>query len=240
VRTIFNEAVARLADPDEDPSVREAMAAMVSAAFETGVEGLPGETALVLFRWLITGGAGRSWTLPDALGRVRNEAVTHEAVEVLRRDSSQEVRDATFRVLSGTGHAPLLDDDLLLQLVPRHERDGQPVARLVEAVHEYRGVRQQVLVTIRDQLLYSHVVEARLGSIILGTLTEFSPVFWRQMIHDPSSQVRSEAIRILAKEGEPHASVRIIAERLHLPEPVVVVKAELLSGLGKLVFRMSD
>ena len=93
---------------------------------------------------------------------------------------------------------------------------------------------------IRDRLLASKIVEARLGSIILGTLTEFSPTYWRRVIHDPSSQVRSEAIRILAKEGEPHQAVRIIAERLHLPEPVVVVKAELLSALGRLVFRMSD
>lgn len=214
---------------------------MVSAAFEAGVDGLPADAGLVLFRWLITGGAGRSWTLSDALGKVSNEAVTVEAVEVLRRDgTSREVRDAAFHVLTGEGHAPLLDDDLLVELVREHERDGQQVARLVEAVHEGRGVSQDVLVTIRDHLLCSKIVEARLGSIMVGTLTEFSPEYWRQVVHDPASRVRSEGVRILAKEGEPHQAVRIIAERLHLPEPVVLVKAELLSALGKLVFRLSD
>lgn len=100
-------------------------------------------------------------------------------------------------------------------------------------------MNQDVLIQIRDRFVASKVVEARLGSIILASLTTFDVSYWRQVIQDPAARVRADAVSWLAKEGEPQLSIKIITERI-LIEPVNDVKAEMLLALGKLLLRLEN
>jgi len=241
VDPLLVRAVGLLSSDGADPCLRDCGAAALGHAADSGMV-LPPGGAVALLVWITTGGgAGRFWMLPESLGRISDPSVTAMALDLLRRDDlSGEVRAALFMVLSGDGHAPGLDDLTVAELVRTHEAAGEQVARLVAAVHESRGIDQEKLVEIRDGLRTSTIVDARLGAVTVGGLTEFSPEFWKQVVHDPSARVRSEAVRALGKEGPPPESVRIISERLHLPEPVLPVKAEMLSALGRLLRRLGS
>ena len=69
--------MALLADEQEDSSVRDAAAAMLSVALEAG---LAEAAAPALFRWVTGSGNGRSWLLPQSLARVRSEIIAVEAI----------------------------------------------------------------------------------------------------------------------------------------------------------------
>lgn len=225
-----------LGDEQEDSCVRDAAAAMLSVALDAGLADTA--TALALFRWATGPGNGRSWVLPQSLAKVRSEKIAVEAVGLLRlEDTSDDVRNTAIDVLSGV-NAAFVDDQTLVALAG-WDVQAEQLARVVEAAHQGRGVNQDVLVEIRDRWMASEILEARLGSIAVAALTTFSAPYWRLVIQDQAARVRAEGVRLLAKEGDPHQSIRIISERV-VAEPVNVVKAEMLSALGKLVMRLES
>lgn len=227
--------MALLADEQEDSSVRDAAAAMLSVALEAG---LAEAAAPALFRWVTGSGNGRSWLLPQSLARVRSEIIAVEAIGLLlRKDTSDDVRNTAIDVLSGV-NAAFVDDQTLVALAG-WDVQAEQLARVVEAAHQGRGVNQDVLVEIRDRWMASEILEARLGSIAVAALTTFSAPYWRLVIQDEAARVRAEGVRLLAKEGDPHPSVRIISEKV-VTEQVNVVKAEMLMALGKLVMRLES
>lgn len=235
MRPIFIQAMDLLGNEQEDSCVRDAAAAMLSVALEAG---LAEAAAPVLFRWATGPGNGRSWLLPQSLAKVRSETIAVEAIRLLRReDTSDDVRNTAIDVLSGV-NAALVDDQTLVSLAGR-EAQAEQFARVVEAAHQGRGVNQNVLVEIRDRWIGSKILEARLGSIAVAALTTFSAPYWRLVIQDEAARVRAEGVRLLAKEGDPHPSVRIISEKV-VTEQVNVVKAEMLMALGKLVMRLES
>lgn len=239
VRTIFAEALALLRSDREDPAVRDACAALLASALSAGVEGIPENTAHAMFQWIVGPGSGRSWHLADALGTIEDAHLTTEAIGLLRRsDIGREARDTVIDVLSGPGHASHVGDGLLLDIARLHEADGQRLARLVEGVHEARGIPQLVLEAIRDRWTLKGV-DARLGSIRVAVLTRFNATYWRTILHDPHSAVRSSAASALARDGEPPIAMRIVSERITI-EPVLIVKGEMLAALGRLVMRMQN
>lgn len=214
--------------------MRDSAAAMLSVALDAGLADTA--AALALFRWATGPGNGRSWVLPQSLAKVRSEKIATEAIGLLRREAtSDDVRNTAIDVLSGV-NAGFVDDQTLVALASR-EAQAEQFARVVGAAHEWRGVSQEVLVEIRNRWMGSKILEARLGSVAVAGLTTFSAPYWRLVIQDEAARVRAEGVRLLAKEGDPHPSVRIISEKV-VTEQVNVVKAEMLMALGKLVLRI--
>lgn len=216
--------------------MRDAAAAMLSVALDAGLANTA--AALALFCWATGPGNGRSWLLPQSLAKVRSERIAVEAIGLLRQDgTSDDVRNTAIDVLSGV-NGVFVDDETLVALAGR-DAQAEQFARVVAAAHEGRGVNQGVLVEIRDRWMGSKILEARLGSIAVAALTTFSAPYWRLVIQDEAARVRAEGVRFLAKEGDPHQSVRIISEKVVI-EKVNTVKAEMLMALGKIVLRMES
>lgn len=183
----------------------------------------------------------------ERLGSIDDADVRQDALATLFGPSGEDERDLAIHVLSGTGHALHVVDDVLSRLVDRvrNGADARAAHRLIEAVHRARDVCRDLLRAIRDRFAASRLPEVREVAVaVAAEIAEPDLAFVERLLNDRNADVRYEmAHRLGLYLPGRELALDIIEARLKVethPEPraaLLHAKADLTSEQKRLVRR---
>jgi hypothetical protein len=229
-------ALAVLLDASTSLALRAAAAEALRTAAEHGLD-LPHGAPLALWRWLCSTLPTCGWQHARQLGEMPDPVVTSEAIKVLSDgDAGAELQGLAVELLSGSAHAQLVTDDVLLGYVERGhaEEAARHAARLAVEVQRVRRVGRDVLLQLRDRLAASGTAAVRATSIDVAMVMPLDVNFIRRMLHDEAAEVRQMVASHVALDITSTPDVeKLINERLAL-EQVADVRADLLRAAAAL------
>lgn len=217
--------------------IREVACAALVAGLEEGLV-VPGGTPIAIWKWVRETTPKRWCAAQFRLGEVFDATVFTAALEAVRDPSSgTELRGVAIDVLAGSAYAPLVTDEMIVDLVDRPHVEPERLSRLVQNLHRARRIPIELLRMIRDRWATSTVVATREAAIEVGSLVpKPEEDFWLKMSLDPSDDVRISLISSVVKHCE-HRFASKLVEGLLADEGVVDVRAELHRAMMTLLLR---
>jgi hypothetical protein len=234
---LLTHALEVLSDPNQPPGLREVACAALVAGLEESLA-VPHGTPIAIWRWVRETTPKRWCAAQYRLGEVFDEAVFVAAFEAVRdQGSGTELRQVALDVISGSAYAPLVTDEMLIDVIDRPHVEPERLTRLITSVHKARGIPVELLVVIRDRWAASTVVATREAAVEIGSLVPRpDETFWTKMIGDPSDDVRVSASGAISKQCQVEFASEVIQQAL-AREPVIDVRAELHRAMMTVLHR---